>query len=310
MSSIVTVTINPTIDKSTTVPALVPEKKLQCSSPVLEPGGGGINVARAIKKLGGDAIAVFLAGGYNGTLLKQLLSDEGVDARAVEIENATRENIIVLDNATNQQYRLGMPGPEVSEKEWQECLNAIEEINDIDFLVASGSLSPGVPADIFARIAAIAKKKNARLILDTSGEALQLAVKQGAYLIKPNLGELAFLSGKEELDPQDVVEIAREIIAKECCQVIMVSMGPGGAMVITKDMARQINAPSVKKKSTVGAGDSMVAGIVMGLSKGMSLLEAVTYGVASGTAATMNPGTQLCRLEDVEKLYRIMRNNN
>lgn len=309
MSSIVTVTINPTIDKSTTVRALVPEKKLQCSAPVLEPGGGGINVARAIKKLGGDAVAIFLSGGYNGTLLQQLLLDEGVQAKPVEIANATRENIIVLDTATNLQYRLGMPGPEIAEDEWQNCLKAIEEIKDIDFLVASGSLSPGVPVDIFARIAAIAKKKNAKLILDTSDEALKLAIEQGAYLIKPNLGELAFLAGKEELDPGAVIDIAREIIGKKCCEVIMVSMGAAGAMVITKDMARQINAPSVKKKSTVGAGDSMVAGIVISLSKGMSLLDAVRYGVASGTAATMNPGTQLCKLEDAEKLYKIMSNN-
>jgi 6-phosphofructokinase 2 len=307
MPSIVTVTINPTIDKSTTVPALVPEKKLQCSSPVLEPGGGGINVARAIKKLGGDAIAIFLAGGYNGTLLNELLVNEGVNAKPVEINNATRENIIVLDTATNQQYRFGMPGPEVVEPEWHNCLKAIEEIDDIGFLVASGSLSPGVPVDIFARIAKIAKSKNAKLILDTSGEALKLAVNQGAYLIKPNLGELAFIAGKEELDPEQVVEIAREIIEKECCQVIMVSMGPAGAMMITKDMVQQINAPSVRKKSTVGAGDSMVAGIVLSLSRGFSLPEAVRYGVASGTAATMNPGTQLCRLEDVERLYKIMK---
>lgn len=309
MPSIVTVTINPTIDKSANVPALVPEKKLQCSVPVLEPGGGGINVARAVTKLGGNAIAIFLAGGYNGTLLKQLLSDEGVDAKPIEIANATRENIIILDKATNLQYRFGMPGPDVTEKEWKALLDAIEEINEIDFLVASGSLTSGVPVDIFARIATIAKKKKARLILDTSGEALQLAVQQGAYLIKPNLGELAFLAGKEELDPQAVVEIAREIIDKECCKVIMVSMGPGGAMMITKDMAKQINAPSVKTKSTVGAGDSMVAGIVMGLSKGMELLDAVRYGVASGTAATMNPGTQLCKLQDVEKLFKIMKNS-
>ncbi|MDP4285193.1 MAG: 1-phosphofructokinase family hexose kinase [Bacteroidota bacterium] len=306
MGSIVTVTINPTIDKTTSVSAMVPEKKLKCSPPLFEPGGGGINVARAIKKLGGDAKAVYLAGGYNGDLLKKLLTQEGINSLPVEIQKDSRENMIVLDMATNQQYRFGMPGPEITEKEWQHCLQTIEQIKHIDFLIASGSLSPGVPVNIFAQIADIARKKNAKLVVDTSGEALKLAVKEGVYLLKPNLGELASLAGKEELAPESVVETAKQIIGEGYCEVIIVSMGVAGAILITENIVQQLTAPPVKRKSTVGAGDSMVAGIVLSLSRGINLLESVKYGVACGTASTMNPGTELCRIEDVEKLYKVI----
>jgi len=307
MPSIITITFNPAIDKSTSVPVLIPEKKLNCSSPVYEPGGGGINVARAIKKLGGDATAVYLAGGYTGKIFTHLLNSEAVEFIVTETKGNTRENLVVLETASTQQYRFGMPGPAISEPEWQACLNSIENIKDVEYIVASGSLPQGVPTDIFARIALIARKKKARLIVDTSGEALKLAVQAGVYLIKPNLGELSSLLGKDELNIELVDDAAREVIEKGNCEVVVVSMGPAGAMLVTKELALQILPPAVKRKSTVGAGDSMVAGMVLSLSKNKSLTETVQYGVACGTAATMNPGTELCRKVDAGHLYNIIR---
>ena len=308
MPAIITITFNPAIDKSTSVPVLIPEKKLKCALPVYEPGGGGINVARAIKKLGGEATAVYLAGGYSGKTFTQLLTDESVDSIVTETIDNTRENIVVLETASNQQYRFGMPGPKISELEWQDCLKSIENTMDVGYIVASGSLPPGVPRDIFARIALIARKKNARLIVDTSGEALKEAVAAGVYLIKPNLGELSSLLGKEELNIEVVEDAARKVIDKGNCEVVVVSMGPAGAMLVTKELALQIMPPAVKRKSTVGAGDSMVAGIALSLTRNKSLTEAVQYGVACGTAATMNPGTELCRKEDADHLYKLIQN--
>lgn len=307
MATIITITFNPAIDKSTTVPVLIPEKKLKCTEPVYEPGGGGINVARAIKKLGGEAVAVYLAGGYTGKTFTQLLTDETVESVVTETKANTRENLIVLETASNQQYRFGMPGPIISEKEWQECLHSIEKIKDVEYIVASGSLPKGVPTDIFARIALIAKKKNAKLIVDTSGEALKQAVQAGVYLIKPNLGELSSLLGKEELNIELVDDAAREVIEKGNCEVVVVSMGPAGAMLVTKETALHIMPPAVKIKSTVGAGDSMVAGITLSLAQNKTIAEAAQYGVACGTAATMNPGTELCRKEDADRLYKLIR---
>lgn len=306
MANIVTITFNPCIDKSTCVPSLIPEKKLQCSVPKLEPGGGGINVARALRKLGEDAIAVFPSGGYTGKFFNHLIDLENITCKIIEIKNETRENIIVLDQSINAQYRFGMPGSELSEAEWTACLQAVEEINNIEFIIASGSLPPGVPVNIYARLAEMAKRKSAKLIVDTSGEALKEAVKKGVYLLKPNMGELAYLAGKDKLLPEDVATVSKEIIEKGLCEVMVISMGMAGATLITKYSTDIITAPGVTRKSTVGAGDSMVAGIVFFLSLGKSLLEAAKFGVACGTAATMNPGTELCRKEDAFRLYNSM----
>jgi 6-phosphofructokinase 2 len=306
MPAIITVTFNPAIDKLTSVPVLIPEKKLKCAEPAFAPGGGGVNVARAIRKLGGHAVALYLAGGHTGKLFTRLLLNEDVESIVMETKEYTRENLIVLETASNQQYRFGMPGPHITESEWQDCLKKIEIITGVEWIVASGSLPPGIPTDIFARIAFIARNKNARLIVDTSGEALKHAVQEGVYLIKPNLGELSSLAGTEELKIESVDDAAREVIGRGNCEVVVVSMGPTGALLVTKDLVQQIIPPPVKRKSTVGAGDSMVAGIVLQLAGKKSLTEAVQYGVACGTAATMNPGSELCRKEDADLLYRFI----
>lgn len=309
MAAIVTITFNPAIDKSTTISTLIPEKKLKCSPPVFEPGGGGINVARAIKKLGGNATAIYLAGGYPGKFLTQLLDEEHVPSIVIETAHHSRENLIVLDISSNLQYRFGMPGPVTNENEWRRVLEEIEKMNDVRFIVASGSLPSGVPKDIFARIAGISKKKKAKFIVDTSGEALQDAVNEGVYLLKPNLSELSSLAHKEELNGNEVEEVAKNLIEKGKCEVVVVSLGAAGAILVTKDLVHHITPPPVKKNSTVGAGDSMLGGIVLSLSEKKSLLEAVQYGVACGTAASMSYGTQLCRLSDAEKLYREIRSS-
>ena len=304
MASIITVTFNPAIDKLSSVPVLIPEKKLYCTAPAFEAGGGGVNVSRAIKKLGGHSVALYLAGGHTGKLFTRMLQEEHVESIVTETQGYTRENLIILETASNQQYRFGMPGANILEAEWQDCLKNIDHLPGVEWIVASGSLPPDIPTDIFARIARIARRKNAKIIVDTSGEALKEAVHEGVYLIKPNLSELSSLVGNDELHIESVDDVARQVIKKGNCEVIVVSMGQTGAMLVTRDLVKQIIPPPVKRKSTVGAGDSMVAGIVLQLSENKSLLEAVQYGVACGTAATMNPGTQLCNKEDANQLFK------
>lgn len=310
MGKILTVTINPCIDKSTRVESLAPEKKLRCEAPFFEPGGGGINVARAIKKLGGEATAIYPSGGYTGRFLNDLLKAEGVRTKIIEAQNYTRENLIVLETSTNNQYRFGMPGSPLLEKEWKACLQSIEEEDDVEYIVASGSLAPGVPTNIYAQIATLAKTKGAKLIVDTSGQALQDAANEGIFLLKPNLAELSSLAGREEIHAELVDDVAQEIIAKGNCEVVVVSLGASGAMLVTKNQVIQATPPAVKKRSTVGAGDSMVAGLVLSLSKGWKLKDALRYGVATGTAATLNHGTELSKLSDVECLFPLVRTIN
>ena len=303
MSVIVTVTFSPCIDKSTSIQKLVPDKKLQCTAPKLEPGGGGINVARALTKLGGHATAIFPSGGYTGKHFNHLIAEENINAIIIEVQSETRENIIVFDEANNAQYRFGMPGNTITDAEWMQCLTALEHISDVSFIVASGSLPPGVPLDIFAQLGKIAKRKQAKFIVDTSGAALKEALNEGVYLLKPNLGELSFLVGKAHLQQSEIEAAAKEIIAAGNCEVLVISMGAEGALLVTNSIIKMIQSPTVTKQSTVGAGDSMVAGIVYYLSKGKPIEEAAMYGVACGTAATLNTGTELCNVKDVEEIF-------
>jgi len=305
-NKILTITFSPAIDKSTSVPLLIPEKKLKCSAPVYEPGGGGINVARAIKRLNGHATAIYFAGGCTGNVFTKLLNKEDIDIIPIKTSGATRENLVVKEMETNQQFRFGMPSVRLTAKACQKCLSALENIPDITYIVVSGSVSPGVPADIFLKIAKIAKSKNAKLIVDTSGEALSQAIAAGVYLIKPNLKELAALAGKEMLSIDQVKEAAKEIIHKFKCEAIVVSLAAQGAILITKSSCYRITPPDVNVQSTVGAGDSMLAGIVYSLQNNKDLVESARFGVACGTAATMNPGTELCHLTDVKKIYKNM----
>jgi 6-phosphofructokinase 2 len=303
MSGILTITLNPAIDKSTTINNLIAEKKLKCSTPKFEPGGGGINVARAIKKLGGEAKAMYLAGGYSGTFFTDLLKKENIDVIPVECVDHTRENLIVFDNTTQLQYRFGMPGPKISESEWLSILNKIENSKNLDFIVASGSLPEGIPTNIFKNMATIAKSKKIKFILDTSGDALKGSLTEGLYMIKANLNELSFLAGVDELRINDISEVAKSFIKKGDCIIMVVSLGALGAMLITENESYRFLPPKVKSVSTVGAGDSMVAGILYGLSNGFDIKESVKYGVACGTAATLNPGTDLCHKMDADKIY-------
>jgi 6-phosphofructokinase 2 len=305
MPSIITLTLSPCIDKSTFIDSLLPEKKLRCSPPFLEPGGGGINVARALKKLGKAATAVFPSGGCNGVVFNTLLQKEEILSLIINTTNETRENIIVFDKSTNNQYRFGIPATSLLQTEWQECLKKVEELNTTEFIIASGSLPSGVPLDIYAQLAKIAKTNKAKLIVDTSGEALLQAINEGVYLIKPNLGELALLVNKKEFaNDEEIKNAAHEIIHTKKCQIVVVSMGAKGAMLVTKNKTTLIKPPKIIALSTVGAGDSMVAGIVFYLLHNKTIVDAVKYGVACGTAATMNAGTQLCKKEDADLLYQ------
>jgi 6-phosphofructokinase 2 len=307
MRRIVTLTLNPSIDVSTTLDRVLAEDKLRCSPPRRDPGGGGINVSRAIARLGGASVAVFTAGGPPGDMLRLLLDQTPVEQRPVSIRGWTRENLHVEELSTGRQYRFGMPGPELHEDEWRACLDAATGFRPApDYLVASGSLPPGAPEDFHAEVARQGRARGARVVVDTSGAALCRAVEAGVYAIKPNMRELATLAG-HPVDDEDQQEAAcRRLVASGKCEVVIASFGPGGALLVTRNLCRRIRAPVVPVKSRVGAGDSTVAGFVYALASGRDEAEAALFGVAAGTAAVMSPGTDLFRRADVEALYARM----
>ena len=307
MKSIVTLTMNPSVDYSSTVDHVVAERKLRCGAPRYEPGGGGINVSRVIKRFDEKSLAIYVAGGLTGHMLQDLLDHEGLDHRSVPVRDLTRINFMVIEEATGLQFRFGMPGPTLTEPEWQRCLLELSAIQPKpDYIVASGSLPPGVPDDFYARVTRISRELGARLIVDTSGEALRAAVKAGVYLFKPNMRELQGLVGRNIRDESQLEISAREVVERGGSEIVVVSLGAAGALMVTRERSERIRAPTVPIGSKVGAGDSMVAGIVLSLARGMSVREAVRFGVAAGAAAVMTPGSELCRKEDAERLYQSM----
>ncbi|HKO77633.1 MAG TPA: 1-phosphofructokinase family hexose kinase, partial [Flavobacterium sp.] len=276
---IVTLTVNPALDKSTHFKGLIAEQKIRCSEPRFDAGGGGINVSKAISRLGGNSLAVFTSGGPLGKMLEELVAKESIDFQAIPIQTWTRESFVAVDDNTNSQYRFGFTGGEITDDEEQAVLDAISNLKP-KFLVASGSLNEGLTSDFYQKVAEIAKKSDSKLIIDTSGEALKKVLETGAYLIKPNVGELAKLIGVERLEMEEVNEAAKQIIAKGGAEIVVVSLGPQGAVLVTKDNYEFVPAPNVAKKSTVGAGDSMVGGMVWALSQNKSLKEVIRWGVA------------------------------
>ena len=305
IKNVLTITLNPTVDKSTTVENIKPEKKLRCSKPKYEPGGGGINVSRGLVRLGVNSMAFFPSGGRTGELLEGLMSDEKVAIDTRKVAANTRENFVVVDTSNNEQYRFGMPGEEITPDEAEAILKQLLAINPSpEIVVISGSLPPGINPEFLKKMVKAFKEIGIKIIADTSGDALTLILEEGVYLVKPNLGELSRLSGIEDLDNESADEAAKQLIIDGKAEIVAVSMGPQGAYLVTASENIHVPAPSVKKRSTVGAGDSMVAGMVSVMAKDGSLLEMARMGVACGSAATMNPGTGLFKVEDVEKLYK------
>jgi 6-phosphofructokinase 2 len=308
-TSIVTMTFNPALDTSTSIHHVVPEQKLRCKPPLHDPGGGGINVARAVHRLGGDSLAIFTQGGPMGQLLAQLLVEEAVPHTPILIEGFTRESFTVRDETSEQQYRFSLPGPELSEEEYERCFAVLDALDPKpDYLVASGSLTPGAFQDAYVRLARLVRGWGGRFILDSYGEPYTRAVDEaGVYLLKPNMRELKHLMGQEIESEEHQEEAARGLVDSGKAEVVVVSLGAAGALFVTKDEMERIRAPTVNIRSKIGAGDSMVGGITLGLVRGMDLREAARFGVAVGSATVMTEGTDLCRREDAERLYDRMR---
>ena len=310
--TVVTVTVNPMLDISTSVDCMVPDTKLHCNRPTFAAGGGGIYVSRAIKNLGGESTAFFIAGGINGLQIKQLLENDEIDYQWIDSGVNSRENWLITDKKSENLYRFVMPGNEIEDKHWKALLKAIKDfLPKPNYLIVSGCLAPGMPENFYAQLAAFAKKNDIRMVLDTSGTPLRLALEEGVHMFKPNLREMAELHQKKALTGMELEEATKEILGKGYCNVIVVSMGEKGALLsLQDDSIEYIVPPAMPVSCKVGVGDSMVAGMIVGCSKGFWSQQAVCYGVAAGTAAAMNPAGELCNKEDTDKIFQWLSQKN
>jgi len=303
MASIYTLTLSPSLDSATMTPQIYPEGKLRCSAPVFEPGGGGINVARAVTHLGGKATAIFPAGGATGEHLVALLADEQVAVDTVDAKDWTRQNLHVHVESGGEQYRFVMPGAKLSDDEFRQLEEKVLTIESGSLLVISGSLPPGVKTEKLTGLVQAVLQRGIRCIVDSSGDALKAALEPGHLeLVKPNQKELSALVNRELNQPDDVRTAAEELVRTGKAHRVVVSLGPQGALAVDKTGCVQVVPPPMKSQSTVGAGDSMVGAMVLKLAQGASLLEMARYGVAAGSAATINQGTRLCSLADTQKI--------
>lgn len=303
MTRIATLTFNPALDLFTTTERVVDTHKLRCGLAQRHPGGGGINVARVLHRLGADCVAVYPAGGPSGALLRELLDAEQVRSHCVTIAGETRESFSVHELASGRDWRFLLPGPELSPAEWQACWDAMQALaTGTDWLVASGSLPPGAPADCHARLARLARERQWRLVVDASGPALAAALAAGVYLAKPSLRELRELSGRPLLAPGDWLAAARELVRDGRAEIVAVSLGARGALLATREGAFRAEGLAVHVASTIGAGDSFTAGLLWALDAGEPVDEALRYAVAAGSAALLTPGTALCQPADVRRL--------
>ncbi|WP_145509056.1 6-phosphofructokinase II [Yersinia alsatica] len=304
MTQIFTLTLSPSLDSATTIPKIYPEGKLRCTAPIFEPGGGGINVARAVVYLGGQANAIFPIGGPTGEHLKKLLDQEGVHTETLKIQDWTRQNMHVHVDNSGEQYRFVMPGARLSDAEFDLLVGQVQNIPSGSILVISGSLPPDTTTDKLIYLVKQAQTMGLLCIVDSSGEALEACLNLGGLaLVKPNQNELSALIGRALIHPDDVRDAAQELVKRGAAKRVVVSLGPQGALAVDRDNCVQIVPPPVKKMSTVGAGDSMVGAMTLKLVEGADLFDIVRYGVAAGSAATLNLGTRLCSLEDTQRLY-------
>jgi 6-phosphofructokinase 2 len=308
MPNVVTVTLNPAVDVSTSVDRIAPVRKLRCRAERREAGGGGINVARVIHRLGGDVLAVYLAGGVVGEQLKRLIAKEGVPDLVVPVEGETRESFTVTDETTRDEFRFVLPGPSLS---GAECGKAVKQVEaaaaNAEYLVASGSLPMGAPADFHAQLANLARRTGSRFVADASGEQLRAVLEAGVYLIKPNLRELQEITSADLSSRADQIKACRRLVDEGKAAVVALTLGSSGALLVTEEEAWFSEALPVKVVGTVGAGDSFLGALVWALQEETPMEDALRIAVAAGSAALLTEGTRLAAVADINRLKKQVR---
>lgn len=304
MQDIVTLTMNPSLDLATEVEGVKPDQKLRCAPAQRDPGGGGINVARAVHKLGGQALAVYPNGGAAGAQIQILLDQEQVSQLPIPIDGVVRENFLVRDTENGHNYRFVLPGPSLSAEEQQRIVDHIAQL-ETDFLVVSGSLPSTMSVDFYARLAQLARKRQTKFVLDTSSsEAVQAACEQGVYLLRNNYHEFCQLTGGDPEDVSEIEERAKQMIDRGGVDILVITLGADGALLCDNEKnIQRAKSPPVEVVNPRGAGDSFVAALVLKLTQNQSFAQALRYAVAAGAAAQLTPGTELVRHDDVERLY-------
>jgi 6-phosphofructokinase 2 len=302
MSRIVTVTLNPAIDLACSAERVVPTHKIRTFDEHIDPGGGGINVARVLHSLGADVLAVIVAGGVTGALIEELLTEAGVPYRTVRCHGRSRISYTVFDRTTKEEYRFVPAGPVAEPHDWTEILALLEQI-ECDWIIASGSLEPGMPADLYATIARLARRRGIRIAVDTSGAPMRAVLDAGVDLVKPSLSELESYAKRALPDPADQEAAAMALVQAGRAAMVALTLGEQGAVLASAEGVIRMPAIPVPFQGAVGAGDSFVAAMIWALSRGLSKKEALGWAIAAGSATVSRIGTARVRLADVTEWH-------
>ncbi|MCY0095505.1 1-phosphofructokinase family hexose kinase [Hoeflea ulvae] len=306
MSDILTITLNPAFDVSTSVGTVKPGPKLRCDEPRYDPGGGGVNVSRAISRLGGVSTAFVALGGQTGAMFHSLLDAEDFEVTQFDIEGNTRQSLAVIETSTSKQYRFQLPGPEWSPAQTARMLEHLRaHLSAGRVVVLSGSLPPGVPADIATTVNQLAVEAGAQLILDTSGAALAAAAGNPGppfALLRMDGAEAAEVSGLKFATPAELADYGLDLIRKGAAERLVMSIGAKGTVGVSAQERFFCQPPKLETLSAIGAGDSMVAAIAMQLAQGASFPDAVRHGVAAAGSAVLTPATELCSKATAEEI--------
>jgi 6-phosphofructokinase 2 len=301
MRPIVTLTINPTIDAFCRTDRVIPVRKVRTHGEHYVPGGGGLNASRMIRELGGATVAFYMAGGLTGQALEGMVERTGLAAVRIPMTGLTRVSHVVLEESTGQEYRFTPEGPDVEEAEWRHCLEVLAVV-EAPYVVASGSLAPGIPADFYAQVARLVKERGGRMVVDSSGPPLREALAEGVHLIKPSRGELEKLLGRTAASVAEAEALALEVVASGRAEIVALTLGAEGAVLATRDGTIRLSSPKVETRSAVGAGDAFLGAMMYAMASGQTLPQAFALGVAAGAATAAASGTALATRAQIEGL--------
>ena len=298
---IYTITLNPALDRT----LWIQKVRDDVSNRILEEksfaGGKSVDVSKVLKNLGVDNIALGFVGGFAGRELEGRLLNEGIETDFVRVSGETRTNIIIHETGTGKQLAFNASGPEIKPDELMQFIEQLEKLPCGDVVAIGGSIPLGVSPEIYRKIISLVKRCQAKVVLDVDGEALRQGIKALPNVIKPNIHELSELAGRELKGLDDVVSAARSI-NQQGVEIVLVSMGAKGILLVSDGQQYLAVPPNVNVESTIGAGDSSVAGFVSGLVQGKDLKQCLIYAVAAGTATTLRQGTALCQKDDFERI--------
>lgn len=297
-----TITLNPAVDRELTVPEIIYDEVLRATEARIDFGGKGFNVSRILIGLGTLNKAVGFLGGRSGELLQDGLQSLGIATDFVWVPGETRTNVSIVTQSNDRYIKVNEKGPQIDAARQVELLEKIDQLaKPGDWWVIAGSLPPGISADYYAKIVHVLNAKHSQVLLDTSDEALRFGLQEKPYLVKPNALEAHVLTGLPVDTPQQIKTVAAAV-RQLGAQNVVISMGKQGALLQTDQGTWLTHSPKIKEMNPIGAGDSMVGGLVYALSQGYSVKESLGWGVASGAATASLPGTQVGTLPLIESL--------